>query len=117
MLQKVESNEAVSFWQDVDPNAMAGLNEFQKNAILDAVKKRSETTHASDIRLSAFGFFLVILFGRERRSRERLKEERSRRPVFARKNIVMISILWGCVLFALYNLTPFLVHLVLTTIL
>lgn len=117
MLQKVESEEAVSFWQDVDPNAIAGLDEFQKKAILEAVKKRNNNAHKSDIRLSAFGYFLVILFGKERRSRERLKEERNKRPVVTRNNLVMISVLWGGLIFALYNLTPHAVHFVLKLIL
>ncbi|MHA1554461.1 MAG: hypothetical protein ACTSU0_08640 [Alphaproteobacteria bacterium] len=105
--------ETVAFWEDVDPSVTVGLNDFQKDAIVEAVNRRGSDSHAADIRLSAFGYFLVVLFGRERRDRQRLKDERHRRPVFTIKNLAMILVLWGSVIYTIYSLLPHAVRLLL----
>ncbi|MDN3721611.1 hypothetical protein QW131_26710 [Roseibium salinum] len=79
MLKRVETEEAVAFWKDIDPAATEGLSDFQREAIFEVVKQRGSDQHKADVRLSAFGYFLVILFGKERRNRDRLKDERRKK--------------------------------------
>ncbi len=113
MLKQAEMAETGAFWKDVGPSVTAGLNDFQKNAILEAVNRRDSDSHAADVRLSLFGYFLIVLFGRERRGNQRLKDERRRRPVFTIKNLPMILVLWGSVIYTLYSLLPHTVGLLL----
>jgi hypothetical protein len=106
MLKQAETDETMTFWNDVDPSVVTDLNTHQKDAILDAVRRRGNQRHAADIRLSLFGFFLVVLFGRERRSPDRLKSERARRPVITFNNLLLIAVLWGSLIYTLYSLLP-----------
>ncbi|WP_428651637.1 hypothetical protein [Roseibium sp.] len=117
MLKQAESEETIAFWNNVDPDATADLSEFQKDAIFEAVRRRATEGHKADIRLSAFGYFFVVLFGKERRSKTRLKDERRRRPVVTFNNILMIVILWGSLIFTLYSLLPYAVKGILNLIL
>lgn len=106
MLEQAESEETLAFWNDVDPNVVHDLNSHQKDAILKAVRRRGNEQHTADIRLSLFGYFLVVLFGRERRSQDRLKRERVRRPVITFNNLMLIAVLWGSLIYTLYSLLP-----------
>ena len=106
MLKQAEMAETGAFWKDVGPSVTAGLNDFQKNAILEAVNRAGSDIHAADVRLSLFGYFLVVLSGRERRGNQRLKDERRRRPVFTIKNLPIILVLWGSVFYTVYSLLP-----------
>ncbi len=117
MLKQAESDETIAFWNNVDPSVTKDLNEFQKDAIFEAVRRRSADAHSADVRLSAFGYFLVVLFGKERRSKDRLREERRRRPVVTTNNLVMIIVLWGSLLFTLYSLLPYAVRGILSLLL
>ncbi len=109
MLKQAQMAETGAFWKDVGPGVTASLNDFQKNAILEAVNRRGSDSHAADVRLSAFGYFLVVLYGRERRGNQRLKDERRRRPIFTIKNLLMILVLWGSVIYTIYSLLPHMV--------
>jgi hypothetical protein len=106
-------DDANTFWKEVDPDVVTNLNEFQKDAILDAVRRRGNNQHTADIRLSLFGYFLVVLFGKERRSRDRLKDERDKRPVLTFNNLVLIAVLWGSLIYTLYSLLPHAVEFLL----
>lgn len=106
MLNQAETEDSHPFWNDVDPKVVTDLNTHQKDAIITAVRRRGNERHAADIRLSLFGFFLVILFGRERRSPDRLKRERERRPVVTFNNLLLIVVLWGSLIYTLYSLLP-----------
>ncbi|ASP35665.1 hypothetical protein [Labrenzia sp. VG12] len=106
MLKQPDIEETTGFWNDVDPEVVVDLNNYQKDAILDAVRRRGNHQHAADIRLSLFGYFLVVLFGRERRSSDRLKRERARRPVMTFNNLLLIAVLWGSLIYTLYSLLP-----------
>ncbi|MBO6509458.1 MAG: hypothetical protein JJ979_13460 [Roseibium sp.] len=117
MYNQAGSQETMSFWQDVDPSVTGKLDDLQKSAIMDAVKRRSNDQHKADIRLSLFGYFLVVLFGRERRSNQRLKEERRKRPVVTLNNLLVLGVLWGSVIYTLYSLLPRLLEFVLRLIL
>lgn len=113
MLKQVQSEDTLAFWKDVDPDVVTDLSPRQKDAILEAVQRRGDGAHAADIRLSGFGYFLVVLFGRERRNSERLKRERRRRPVITFNNLLVIMVLWGSVIYTLYSLLPLAVELLL----
>lgn len=113
MLKRAVTEEAIAFWKEVDPDATEGLSDFQKSTIFDVVKRRGSDHHKADIRLSAFGYFLVVLFGRERRNPDRLKEERRQRPVLTFNNLVLLLVLWGSLIYTLYSLLPYAVELLL----
>ncbi len=117
MLKQADTAELNAFWSDVDPTVSVDLNEFQKDAIFDAVRRRGSERHSADVRLSAFGYFLVVLFGRERRGRDRLRDERRRRPVLTFNNLVMIVVLWGSLIFTLYSLLPHAISMLLKLVL
>lgn len=114
MLNQADTEETHPFWNDVDPKVVTDLNAHQKDAILTAVRRRGNEQHAADIRLSLFGFFLVVLFGRERRSPGRLKSERERRPVLTFNNLLLIAVLWGSLIYTLYSLLPHALEFLLT---
>jgi hypothetical protein len=106
MLRQAKSEEDVSYWKEEDPNATGDLNDQQKTENKETFQQRGFDQHAADIRLSAFGYFLVILGGKERRNNQRLKQERQNRPVITFNNLLMLAILWGSVIFTLYSLLP-----------
>ncbi|MCK7616083.1 hypothetical protein [Roseibium sediminicola] len=106
MQNQAETEDTRAFWNDVDPKVVTDLNAQQKQAIYVAVQRRGNARHAADIRLSLFGYFLVVLFGRERRSQNRLKNERTRRPVVTFNNLLLIAVLWGSLIYTLYSLLP-----------
>lgn len=95
------------FWKAVGNGVYDRLDEEQRQAIVRAARRGSDESIKSDIRLSFGKYFLVILFGRERRSRARLNEERAKRPVFVARNLPVLLFLWGSVLYTLYSLLVF----------
>lgn len=104
MTTQVATTEYQSFWNDVDPDVAGALNTSQKDEILKALSRRANASYPADIRLSLFGYFLVVIFGLERRSKERLKSERRRRPVITIQNIPVILIIWGSVVYTSFSL-------------
>jgi hypothetical protein len=98
------------FWSAVGNDVYDSLDGSQRTAIEKAAKTRLSQGIRSDIRLSFGKYFLVILFGRERRSRERLAAERANRPVFALRNLPVIFVLWGSFLFTLYSALGFVLN-------
>ena len=104
MSSQANAGRIEAFWTSVDPEVRNDLSDEQKDAIWTAVNRRSEEEFPADVRLSLGGYFLVVLFGRERRATERLAEERRRRPVFTSRNLPLIVIMWGSVLYTGYSL-------------
>ena len=105
MRQAATADKSV-FWNDVDPTVASSLNDAQKNAIVQAVVRRRSEHHSSDIRLSAFGYYLVLMMGKERRSNDRLVDERNKRPVFTAKNLPLLLLIWGSVIYTLVSVIP-----------
>ena len=103
MLTRVTTSEMEPFWNDVNPTVVTSLTDFQKDEILAAVSRRASANYPADVRLSLFGYFLVIIFGRERRSDDRLETERHKRPVFTLRNLPLIAILWGSVVYTAFS--------------
>jgi len=95
------------FWKHVGGDVYQKLTEAERDAILRAARSGSDDSPMSDIRLSFGRYFLVVLFGKERRCRTRLNEERAKRPVFTARNLPVLLVLWGSVLYALYSLLIF----------
>lgn len=104
MSQQVRAAGTQAFWTSVDPNVSDDLTEDQKDAIWTAVERRSGEEFPGDVRLSLGRHFLVVLFGRERRAGDRLRTERRQRPVFTSRNLPLIVIMWGSVLYTAYSL-------------
>lgn len=104
MLALTGTADIEPFWNDVDPKAVTSLSKFQRDEILAAVQRRSENDDAADVRLSFLGHFLVIVFGREKRSAIRRQSERIRRPVFTIRNLPLIVLLWGSVIYTGFSL-------------
>jgi hypothetical protein len=92
------------FWKSVGDDVYGKLTEKQRQAIIRAVHRGSDEKVNSDIRLSFGRYFLVILFGRERRNHDRLKEERAKRPVLIARNLPILLFFYGSVLYTLYSL-------------
>ncbi len=105
-MKQATTADASEFWNDVDPTVTANLNDAQKNAIEHAVVRRNSDHHSSDIRLSAFGYYLVLILGKEMRDGNRLVDERNRRPVFTAKNLPLLLIIWGSVIYTFVSVIP-----------
>lgn len=104
MLNHAGAAELEPFWRDVDPRVVDTLDQHQKEEILAAVSRRSSENYPADVRLSLFGYFLVVIFGRERRSTHRRESERAKRPVFTIRNLPVIAILWGSVIYTAFSI-------------
>ncbi len=73
---------------------LSGEQHVDVNASdLDKQSDREEFAKA-DIRLSLGWFYLVIFFGKERRSPERVREERKEHPVLTLKNAPVLIFIW-----------------------
>lgn len=103
MLQE-KSERAHWFWSAVGADVYESLDEIQREAVDRAANKRFSDSFPSDIRLSFGRYFLTILVGKERRSEERLRQERNKRPVFVARNMPVIVAIWGSLIFTLYSL-------------
>lgn len=103
MLKPAGAAELEPFWNDVDPDVAEALDPLQKEEIQAAIKRRATGAHVSDVRLSFFGYFLVVLFGRERRSKERRESERANRPVFTVRNLPLIVLVWGSLIYTAFS--------------
>jgi len=101
------SSSSMTFWNNLDPAVVSSLTSVQKAEILTAVDRRASKIHPADVRLSLFGYFLVVIFGRECRSDERRISERNRHPVFVHGNFFLILILWGSVLYTSFSVVFF----------
>ncbi len=61
----------------------------------------------ADIRLCFGKYFLVLIAGKERRDLDRLTAEREARPVFVAKNIPLLIMIWGSLIFTFYHLVVY----------
>ena len=81
----------------------ASLTDHQRDALVASAEKCGWTKHPADIRLSVpffkKSFYLVLLAGEERRSKERLATERKRYPIATIANLALAVFLGGCATF------------------
>ncbi|MEZ5925520.1 MAG: hypothetical protein R3D57_14155 [Hyphomicrobiaceae bacterium] len=76
------------FWGDFSPAVAQSLTAEQRTEI-ERVLDLSATPQPSrigDVRLSFYWFFVRILWGREKRSADRLKQERALYPAMTKRN-------------------------------
>lgn len=91
------------FWKAVGADVYDALSETQRKSVVRAARWTSGAHIGSDVRLSFGRYFLVLLAGKEKRSRDRLVEERAKRPVLVAKNIPLILLVWGSILYTAYS--------------
>jgi hypothetical protein len=73
----------------------------QTKALRDAIASLTWSHHVVDIRVSAFGFYCVLLGGFERRSQKRLAVEAVAHPLFTPANLIVLILLSMLLGFAL----------------
>lgn len=98
------SNEAGWFWTRLDPGIAATLTGDQRDAIAAAVSRDGAASRPVDIRFTLFGHFVVLMFGKERRSKQRLRSERAKKPVLTLKNLPMLVFLWGALTYTTFGI-------------
>lgn len=86
--------ELENLLQHIPPHLAATFDDTQLDAIEQALQARSWQSHAVDIRLSVpflwQRFYLVLLAGQERRSPERLAQDRHRHPLWTPGNALIV---------------------------
>lgn len=94
---------AARFFEAVPEEVRRGLTGPQREALSEAAKSLSWSRHATDIRLSipffAKRYYLVLLGGEERRSRDRLVRDRVKHPFGTLTNFLFLSLLGVCCTF------------------
>lgn len=83
----------VRFWGDFDPVLGQTLSSEQRSEIERVLLLSSPAARPSrigDLRLSFYFFFIRILWGREKRSSERLKQESAMHPAITKRNVPAI---------------------------
>lgn len=81
---------SVRFWGDFDPALAQSLSAEQRTEIERVFLLSSPAARPSrvgDLRLSFYFFFVRILWGREKRSSARLKQESTMHPAMTRRNV------------------------------
>lgn len=85
-----------NFFADIPPEMGNTFSDDQLNAVKQAFGARSWGSHPVDIRYSTpipfLRFYLVLLAGRERRSRQRLRSQKNMYPLWTPGNIIAIAI-------------------------
>ncbi len=93
-----EANVATErFWKEFKPEVAGSLSADQRNEIervLGAAGYPGESK-VGDLRLSCYWFFVRLVWGPEKRSTDRIKIEREKHPVMARRNLPMLASLFA----------------------
>ena len=80
------------FWNSLEPKTRKSLSLAQREEISQALARANpEKGNYSDVRFSIAGRFLVLLWGKERRSAQRLKTEATVHPILAPKNLPILA--------------------------
>jgi hypothetical protein len=81
------------FWRDYNPDLALSL-PLEQRAEIDRVLGAHTPPRPStvgDLRISCYFFFVRILWGREKRSSERIKREQVLYPTMTRRNAPMLA--------------------------
>jgi len=83
------------FWNQFKPEVAGTLSDDQKQEIERVITETTETgsEELSDLRLSLKWFFIRLMWGPERRSPERIKQEQEMHPVMAPRNAPTLAAL------------------------
>jgi len=95
------------FWNKSDVTDVALPNQNIGALGEDLPITTSENTKVddkADIRLTLAGYYLVIFFGQEKRSRTRLAKERQEHPVLTYGNAPVLAFVWLSITFTLYSI-------------
>ncbi|MEQ8997517.1 MAG: hypothetical protein RID53_13575 [Coleofasciculus sp. B1-GNL1-01] len=83
------------FFARIPPKTAATFNPNQLDILKQTFGNRASKKHAVDLRLSMpfpkGGFYWVLLMGREKRSRDRIQQERHKHPLWTVANGLVIS--------------------------
>jgi len=95
------------FWSNSDTTDV-DLSDQNTGALCkDTPSSASENTKVddkADIRLTLAGYYLVIFFGREKRSSKRLAKERQEHPVLTYGNAPVLAFAWLSIIFTVYSI-------------
>ncbi len=100
------------FWNRFDSAIAGTLSDSQKNEINRILGNRQSSGEEkkADIRLSFGWYYLVIMWGKEKRRRERLNKERKLHPVVTLANAPVIIFFWVGLILSLYSLVVLGIH-------
>ncbi len=80
------------FWSSLEPRTRKSLSLAQREEISQALERANPSKGSfSDVRFTIAGHFLVLLWGREQRSSQRLNKEATVHPVLAPKNLPILA--------------------------
>ena len=72
-------------WREVSEEIAETLTPTQKEAIEAAISRSTADSQPADLRFTIGGYFIRIMAGKERRSRDRVKKEQQENPVFQKR--------------------------------
>ncbi len=91
--QASTANESIGlYWSDGGVGPKGEIP--QENAVADTAGKIGARPRPADLRLHFGPYFLRIIAGKERRSPERLKQDRKENPAFTLRNLPLIMLIW-----------------------
>lgn len=89
------------FWSEFKAEVAGSLSPAQRGEIeralqeASAVEEPNGSNGLSDLRLSFKWFFVRLIWGPEKRSRDRIKKELEQHPPMARQNLPMLASLFA----------------------
>ena len=92
------------FWTGMDADIAASLSNDQKLAIANAIRKTDTADRPADIRFSMFGYFFVLISGKERRAPERIRIENAAHPVITARNLPLLLLIWASLSYATWGI-------------
>ncbi len=80
------------FWSSLEPRTKKSLSLAQREEISQALERANPTKgNYSDVRFTIAGHFLVLLWGTEQRSNQRLQKEAVVHPILSPKNLPILA--------------------------
>ncbi len=82
------------FWNDFSPDVAGTLSDGQRSEIDRVLNQSSDNSKLRDVRLSFKWFFIRVVWGPEKRSDDRIKQEQVEHPAMTRKNAPILASMW-----------------------
>ncbi|PLX41572.1 MAG: hypothetical protein C0605_05490 [Hyphomicrobiales bacterium] len=103
-MEQLSSHPVVNrFWNTLGLETSRALSESQREEISMAIERANPTSgNYSDVRFTIAGRFIVLLWGRERRSSQRLATEAAVHPILAAKNLPILAAIAGTIISVCY---------------
>lgn len=92
------------FWTGMDADIAETLSDDQRLAIARAIRKNDSTGRPADIRFSLFGYFFVLISGKERRAPERIRSDSLEHPVVTVRNLPLLIGVWAALTYATWGI-------------